>query len=566
MFVQIILPFISTLLVLLWTNYIRIKLILIEPSMEIRMLIQSFGSYIPSTRFLLFVVTCCIWIYAPSGHKEQVIWKYNFWQFLGMILKSNNPELLKFADFVRKIFPHLAPCNALQDDVSCSATTSLFITRTHGGGTEGLAEPIPIVELDQRSEKTFTDRVFRIGAGSVHVTKLTEDQFHFKSQVRGEVLEDTVAIISQEKIAKVQSILQFWEMLPKVGVIKNLIHRKEGIYCHALSIKEILEGVHKSPNYFSVFQLQEAKQFFVGCGGGVVSVSHDKANGASDRHEIISAIVAVAVAYGTFFQLRETDNNGAIVCLVVLSESAILVLVLDFFGHLFTKSCFYGICTAVCFGSANGRLRIYRWLKKRNSSLAYCDEFKPDQLQLDDHSREAIVFFDSNYVRRQNVAVRQRPNWGELGIDVVANEVWSNQGELVLGTDVIQCNQRLGGIDVYFHLYIDPGNQTVVFQMVKEKRTILARSTYGNLRARSLTDTMTTEVSVDEDARLYYWTVGSFYLFVYLMLKWKAAGHGVIERYERFMFRTYYHVFSPHGLASHIRDHNLHSYYLLERD
>jgi hypothetical protein len=40
-----------------------------------------------------------------------------------------------------------------------------------------------------------------------------------------------VAITDWEKIAIVLSILQLWEISPKVGVIENLIHWEEGIYC-----------------------------------------------------------------------------------------------------------------------------------------------------------------------------------------------------------------------------------------------------------------------------------------------------------------------------------------------
>lgn len=564
-YTYVICPWTLALLGTLWTNHIPNKDILIETFMEIQMLIHSFGScigsYIPFIGFIFFVVTWSISIYAPSGYKVEVVWKYNFWRFLGMIFKSNNSQLLKFADFVRKIFPHFAPCNALQDDVSCSTKTSRFITSTHGGGILGLVNSYPIVALDHYSKKTFSNQGFQIGAGSVHITKLSEDQFHFQCEVRGEVLEDIVAITNWERIAIVLSILQFWETSPKVGVIENLIHGEGGIYCHALSIKEILQGVHRSLDYFSIFQLQEPKQFFVGCGGEAVSMSHDKANGGRET----SSIVAVMGAVGVYYQLRDSYNDVAVISLVVLSVLAILIFVLDFFGHLFKKSCFYGITTILCCGSTRGRLGIYRWLKKRNSSLPYCDEFKPDQLQLDDHSKEATILSELDYVRRRNMAVAQTPNWGELGINVAATNP-CNWGELELDTNVQWLNRRLGGVDVYFQLYIDDSNKNVVFQMVKEGRTVLARSEYHDLRAKSLNDTMTTEVSVDEHARLYKWTAGSFYLFVYLMLKWRATDLGVIERFEPFMFRTYYHVFCPHGLASHIRDHNLHSYHLLPRD
>jgi hypothetical protein len=221
---------ILALLTIIWA-YCNPFIVFPEPSKGILMSIQSFGSYISSTTSLLFVVTQLIWVYGPIIYKVVVVWKYNFWRFLGTIFKFNNSKLLKFADLVRKIFPHLAPCNALQDDVCCSATTSKFVARTHGGGMEGLAESISIVALDHLSKETFTNRVFQIGAGSMHVTKLTEDQFHFRSEVRGEVLEDIVTITSWEKIAIVLSILQLWEISPKVGVIENLIHWEEGIYC-----------------------------------------------------------------------------------------------------------------------------------------------------------------------------------------------------------------------------------------------------------------------------------------------------------------------------------------------
>jgi hypothetical protein len=376
-------------------------------------------------------------------------------------------------------------------------------------------------------------------------------------------LENIVAITDWEKIAIVLSILQLWEISPKVGVIENLIHQEEGIYCHALSIKEILEGMHRSLDYFFVFQLQEPKQFFVGCGGGGAPVSYDKANGGSDSHKTITAIVAVMGAVGVYFQFLVTYNVLAVISLVILSVLAIFTFVLDLFGHLFKKSLVYGICTAVCLGSANGRLGIYRLLKKKDSSLAYCDEFKPDQLQLDDHSKEAIVLFDSNYGQRKNVAVTQTPYWGELHINLVAKAPL-DLGELELGEDR-WFDRRLGGLEVKFQLYND-SSTNVVFQMVKGGKTVLVRSAYDIPRAKSLNDSMTTEVSVDEHARLYKWTVGSFHLFVYLMFKWQATDLGVIERFEHFMFKTYYHVFSPHGLASHIRDHNLYSYYLLECD
>jgi hypothetical protein len=151
------------------------------------MSIQSFGSCIgsniPSTGSLPFVEPWLFWVYGPIIYKGVVVWKYKFWRFLGTIFNSNNSKLLKFADVVREMFPHLAPCNALQDDVCCSATTSKFVARTHGGGMEGLAESVSIVALNHLSKETFTNRVFQIGAGSMHVTKLTEDQFRFRSEV-----------------------------------------------------------------------------------------------------------------------------------------------------------------------------------------------------------------------------------------------------------------------------------------------------------------------------------------------------------------------------------------------
>jgi hypothetical protein len=257
--------------------------------------------------------------------------------------------------------------------------------------------------------------------------------------------------------------------------------------------------MHRSLDYFFVFQLQEPKQFFVGCGGGGAPVSYDKANGGSNPHMGTITIMEVMAAGDAYYQLRDTYNDATVASVVVLSVLAIFIFVLDFFGHLFTKSCFYGICTAVCLGSVNGRLGIYRWLKKKDSSFAYCDEFKPDQLQLDDHSKEAIVLFDSIYVWRDNVAVIQIPNWKELRIDVERFRQMY-MGELVLDMKKVQLNRRLGGSNVNFWLYWDVEECSVVFQMVNEGKTILARSTYDKPRGRTFNDSMTTEVSLDEHA------------------------------------------------------------------
>jgi hypothetical protein len=370
-----------------------------------------------------------------------------------------------------------------------------------------------------------------------------------------------VAITNWKSIATILSILEFWKTSPEVGVIENLIHQGEGIYCHALSMKEIVQGVDKSLDYFSIFQLQEAERFFIGCGGGGESVSHDKANGSNELYMTTSTIVAVMVAVGAYYQLRDNYNVVAIVSLVILSVLAMFIFVLDFFGHLFKKSFFYGVFTALCLGSANRRLGGYLWLKKRNSTLAYCNEFRPDHLQVVDTTKEAIFLFKSQYITSENIwATLEEPDWASLHIDINA-----------LGTSDVWHNRQIGNNDVNFKLYTDPNNQAIVFKMVylhsncmiECGRTVLARSTCDRTQRGGLKGTMTTEVSLDGQAETYQWPVGSFHLFVYLMLKWRGLSDGVIENWEHFMLRTYYHVFSTHGLAAHIEKHKLVSYYLL---
>jgi hypothetical protein len=438
------------------------------------------------------------------------------------------------------------------------------VARTNGGKLQGLSNLCqnPIVALNHSFEETFSIKTFQIGAGFVHVTKLTKDQFHFKCEARGEdFLEDFVAITNWKSIATILSILEFWKTSPEVGVIENLIHQGEGIYCHALSMKEIVQGVDKSLDYFSIFQLQEAERFFIGCGGGGESVSHDKANGSNELYMTTSTIVAVMVAVGAYYQLRDNYNVVAIVSLVILSVLAMFIFVLDFFGHLFKKSFFYGVFTALCLGSANRRLGGYLWLKKRNSTLAYCNEFRPDHLQVVDTTKEAIFLFKSQYITSENIwATLEEPDWASLHIDINA-----------LGTSDVWHNRQIGNNDVNFKLYTDPNNQAIVFKMVylhsncmiECGRTVLARSTCDRTQRGGLKGTMTTEVSLDGQAETYQWPVGSFHLFVYLMLKWRGLSDGVIENWEHFMLRTYYHVFSTHGLAAHIEKHKLVSYYLL---
>jgi hypothetical protein len=61
----------------------------------------------------------------------------------------------------------------------------------------------------------------------MYATKLTEDQFNFKSKVRGEVLEDIMAITIWKRIATVLSNSSILGNTTKAGVIENLILEKE---------------------------------------------------------------------------------------------------------------------------------------------------------------------------------------------------------------------------------------------------------------------------------------------------------------------------------------------------
>ena len=88
-------------------------------------IVSYIGTCIPVPSFIL-VVKSFVWKDKQSVHELKLVWKYKYWLCLRITFQYNILAM-RFADLVRKSVPKLAPCNALQDDVTCSATTSKYL-------------------------------------------------------------------------------------------------------------------------------------------------------------------------------------------------------------------------------------------------------------------------------------------------------------------------------------------------------------------------------------------------------------------------------------------------------
>jgi hypothetical protein len=89
---------------------------------------------------------------------------------------------------------------------------------------------------------------------------------------------------------------------------------------------------------------------------------------------------------------------------------------------------------------------------------------------------------------------------------------------------------------------------------LKCRRRVYAESTYDG-------DVLQTQLKLDgEDFKEYRWSEDSYFLFVYLMIKWSRREFGVIRSSRHLMYRRYYHVFKVHELARHIAKHKLTKY------
>ena len=278
---------------------------------------------------------------------------------------------------------------------------------------------------------------------------------------------------------------------------------------------------------FTVVTLQNPVKFHIG------------ADGISSPMTFIASILVILYAVnnivGSYFQLKD---NYKTVAMVVTSLSAFCVVggIRSPSILLLEKILVYKVLRCLRLGSQR-LLSLYLKLKIWNCCLAFCDDFKP-VLHRANAEKELLTLLHCIHGSRSGVF--DRPDWSELGADqtpydanaIGKTNVLSKSGEIL--------EYRYGSDNRRFEL--------------KCSRIVYATSEYRG-------DVLHTQLRLDkEDYVTYTWSEESYFLFVYLMVKWSQRAFGVFHSSQHLMRTRYYHVFTVHELADHIAKKKLTTY------
>jgi len=533
----------------------------------------------------------------------EVVFRYKMWKLLDFCLGT--PRAIELADHFRKIMPFLAPCNPfLKDAVVSSTQESQFIAR-RADWALSRDDKMHEIEATTLEEPRACSYSFKIGSGEISVDGFQENEnnFKFKSTARESLLEEFVAITDWDRIATIFSILRYWEKSPDLGVIENLyVVDGDDIYCHCLSLQSIVEGVCKSPEEFSLFELSKPRRFYVG--------SSPKREGEEDKNPIsVRQRLSNFIAVLSSIPLPWISSNVVVgLCIGLQFFLFIDGLIGDFPLKLFVH---WGLSLV---SSESWRHWFYLLLKRNGCFLAFCDDFNPVLHHAREHSQELITLGNCN---PNSFAARvPKLDWRQIGVNVDRFSTWRWTGtRFVQEPPTTGANARLTTVRSLFGSDSQPEfewhqGKWRYFELTLSGRRVRALSelldlnddetdgdyyggtagpsqvgktrpdpvdfdveaaaTFANLNPNRV---WYTELQLDNDKIEHFeWKEPSYLLFVYLMVKWKGRRFGVISGSRTFLCAKYYHIFSTYKLASKIRDNEAkdsnmaHSYYVLIGD
>ena len=532
--------------------------------------IDTCGSYLFCERVglcmsMIYVQICTLWVWSlvclchqlPNPHLWSIVslsfiwsfllllefnkteWKYRLWSTLKFVLPG---KVYILADYVREVLPDLAPCNPFAD-VANSQEVDMFITPQRQGldnlclslhcekqvWKEDIHKHIEkYAHLNRRvlyPIKTNQRRIFLIGSGWVEVEVLEDDNFRFQSSARGRKVQYFYATLSPEHYSTLLALLAMWEDSPNLGVLENFVEGSDGIYCHCMDLQSMVEALFECTD-FTVIMLQNPIKFHIGA----------KCTREHNPTYLIASIAQVLTLIGTYFQLKDNYNNVAIM-LTSLGVLAVMGSITSPSILLLEKILVYNVLWCFRLGSQR-LLQLYLQLKIWNCCLAFCDEFKP---VLHRANAEPELITLHNCTHGSLTGDFDRPDWSELEADqtpYVANAIAE--------TNVL--TSKCGEILEYRY-----SSDYRTFEL-KCRRRVYAESTYDG-------DVLHTQLKLDGEGFVEYrWSEDSYFLFVYLMIKWSRREFGVIRSSRHLIYRRYYHVFNVHELARHIAKHKLTKY------
>jgi hypothetical protein len=217
----------------------------------------------------------------------------------------------------------------------------------------------------------------------------------------------------------------------------------------------------------------------------------------------------------------------------------------------------------VRFCKEDWRYGFYRWLKRKDCFLAFCDDFNPVLHHANEES-ELITPWNCTHGASFATPV-QKLDWEEINVSTSTSFQWewedtrfvysTVQPTTTLSTTVhrFEPGQEASGQDFEWHQ-----GQRRYFELTLCGRTVraLSKCHLNDVEAEESENVVwDTQLQFDHDpVEDLKWKESSYLLFVYLMVKWKTRKFGVISGFRKFWFAKYYHVFSTYELARHIRD------------
>jgi hypothetical protein len=497
----------------------------------------------------------------------EVMLRYKVWEHLHRVLGTKSAIAL--ADYFRETTPSLAPCNPfLKDAVVSSIEETQFIARwpdwTPSTDKKCVQETHEIKGITLEKPPACSHS-FHIGSGEIRVDASPEyeNNFKFESRARGILLEKFVTVTDWNRIAKIISILRYWEKSPDLGVIENLyVVHGDGIYCHCLSLQSIVESVCKSSEQFSLYKLSESRRFYV---GSVPQQNQNKDKIPRSFQTLSSLIVVVWNPCSTFLLTVFKDTHivatlGLCICLPLAAFVLVKNSISEFRLKLFLHSVLAHLIPDAW------RDRFYRWLKRKGCFLAFCDDFNPVLHHASDE-RELITLHNCTPVTSFTVRI-PRLDWNHIHVNARESFQWEwNDTRFVFRQEAptpkvsttVRSLLRQGG-ELTFELH---QGQRRYFELPLHARTVRAISEcHPNQDGEAM---LHTQLQLDNDpVIILHWNEPSYLLFVYLMVKWKWRRFGVIQSCGKVGSTNYYHVFSTYELARHIENNReVVSYYIL---
>jgi hypothetical protein len=492
----------------------------------------------------------------------EVVFRYKMWERLDSSLGTK--RAIALSDYVRGMMPSLAACNPfLKDAVVSSTQKSQFIARWSDWAQLRHQIHVQAIEFQEIEGNTLEPCAcsysFEIGSGkiSVDASPQCENNFKFESTARGRLLEKFVTITDWNRIAKIFRILRYWEKSPDLGVIENLyVVDGDGIYCHCLSLQSIVEGVCKSPEQFSLFELSEPRRFYVG--SSPKRKRDEDKNSISFIPRLCAFLGTLQVVISIFLAASKLSRVEVIVGLLIGLALASVVFIDGLTSHFPLK--LFVHCVLATILSDDCRYGFYRWLKRKGCFLAFCDDFNPVLHRASDET-ELITLHNCTPGNSFTTMVDQL-DWDKINIGFCQSYTWHShatgfESPIVVPTTSTPVSRSIQ--DFESHQQGRRYFQLTWRESTNQSRTLTARSELCNpndIEATARENILWhTQLRLDgDDLQHLYWREPSYLLFIYLMLLWKGRKFGVISDFRHFWYANYYHVFSTYELARHIEE------------